>query len=72
MHEPSIHEQDLFVFAKEVVDVRNKRNIINESIQNKCIGMGNVNDLVDESRHPPWAELCVEFGNLQEHSIRGY
>ena len=47
------------------------RNILNVSIQNKCIDMENVYDFVDESRHPPWAELCVEFGNLQEHKIRG-
>ena len=29
-------------------------------------------DFVDESRHPLWAELCVEFGTLQGHEIRGY
>ena len=33
--------------------------------------MGDVHDVVDESRHPSWAELCVEFGDLQEHKIRG-
>ena len=32
----------------------------------------NVYHFVDESRHPPWAELRVEFGSLQEHKIRGY
>ena len=33
--------------------------------------MVNVFDFVDESRHQPWAELCVELENLQEHKIRG-
>ena len=28
------------------------------------------NVLVDESRHPSWAEFQVELGNLQEHKIR--
>ena len=31
--------------------------------------MENVYDLVDESRHPLWAVLCIEFGNLQEHKF---
>ena len=31
-----------------------------------------VYDFVDVSRHPPWAELCVEFGKQQEQKIRGY
>ena len=43
--------------------------ILNTSIQDKCIDMGNVHDFVDESRHPPWAEMYVEFGVLQEHAI---
>ena len=34
--------------------------------------MENVYDFVDESRHQSWAELSVEFGNPQEHKIRGY
>ena len=72
MHEPSIHEHDLSVFADEVWNVCNQRNILNESIQNKCIDVGNVYDFVDESRHSLLAELCGEFGNLQEHKIRGY
>ena len=63
---------DLSVFAKEVGNVRNWRNILNGSIQNKCNDMRNVCDFVDVSRHPPWTELCVEFGNPQEDKIRGY
>ena len=67
MHEPSIHEHDLSVFADEVVNVCNQRNILNGSIQNKCIDVVNVCDFVDESRHSLWGKLCGEFGNLQEH-----
>ena len=36
------------------------------------IDMVNVYDFVDESRHPLWVALCVEYGNLEEHKIRGY
>ena len=45
------------VFAKEVGNVRSERNILNGSIQNKCMDMENVYDFVDESRHSSWAEL---------------
>ena len=47
-------------------------NILNGRIQNKSIHMGMVFDFVDDSRHPPLAELCVKFGDLQEHKIREY
>ena len=40
-------------------------------VQNKCIDMLKVHDFVDESRHPSLAGLFIEFGNLQEHKIRG-
>ena len=72
MHEPSIHEQDLPVFAKLMGNVSKRRNILNASIQNKCIDMEKVHFFVDESRHPSRAELFGEFGDLQEHQIRGY
>ena len=72
IHEPSIHDQDFSVPAKEVGNVNKRLNFLDASIQNKCVDMENVNVLVDESRHPSWAELFDEFGNLQEHKIRGY
>ena len=34
--------------------------------------MGNVHVLVDESSRSSWAEILDEFGNLQEHELRGY
>ena len=64
-HEPSIHEQDLSVSAKEIHDA----TIPNASMQNKCIDMGNVHVFADESSHPSWAELLDEFGDLQEHEL---
>ena len=66
-----MHEQDLSVSAKEVGNVSKRRNILNANIQNKCINMENVHVFFDESRHPSWAELFGEFGDLQEHKIRG-
>ena len=71
IHEASIHEQDLSVLAKEIGNVIKRRNILNVSLQNKCIDIGNVHVFVDASRHPSWAELLGEFGDLQEHKIRG-
>ena len=56
----------------KVGNVCNQRNILNGRIQNKCIHMQIVFDIVDDSRHPPLAELCVNFGDLQEHKIRKY
>ena len=44
------------VSAKEIGSVCNQRNILNGSIQNKCVEMVNVDDFVDESRHLSWAE----------------
>ena len=66
-----MHEQDLSVSAKESGNVSKRRNILNASIQNKCLDMENVHVFVDESRHPSWAELFVEFGDPQEQKIRG-
>ena len=43
---------------------------LNNCVQNKCIDMGNVHVLVNESFHPSWAELFGECGNMQEHQIR--
>ena len=39
VHEPSIHEQDLSVFAEELGNVCNQRNILNGRIPNQCIDM---------------------------------
>ena len=66
IHEPSIHDQDLSVPAKEVGNHSKLPNFLNGSIQNKCIDMGNVHVLVDESSHSSWAELF----NVQEHELR--
>ena len=52
-------------------NVSKRRNLFNASIQNKCIDMENVRVFVNESRHPSWAELFGEFGDLQKHKIRG-
>ena len=60
-----------FSFAEGVGNVCSQRIILNGSIQNKCIGVEKVHDFVDESRHPSWTELCIEFGDLQENKIRG-
>ena len=66
-----MHEQDLSVLAKEVGNVSKRPNFLDASTQHKCIDMENVHVFVDESGHPSWADLSIEFGNLQEHKIRG-
>ena len=55
IHEPSRHEQDRSVHAKEVGNVSKRLNFLDASIQNKCIDMENTFDFVDASRHPSWA-----------------
>ena len=52
IHEPWLHEQDISVFAEEIGNVCNQRNILNGRIQHKCIDMENVYHFVDES--PPF------------------
>ena len=42
-----------------------------QAYETNVIDMENVHVFVDESRHPSWAELFGEFGDPQEHKIRG-
>ena len=70
IHEPWLHEQDISVFAEEIGNVCNQRNILNGRIQHKCIDMENVYHFVDESRHSSWAEFQVQIGHPTEHKIR--
>ena len=65
IHEPSTHEQDLSVSAKEIGNVSKRRNILSASFQNKCIEMVNVHVFVDESRLSSWAELFGEFQKIR-------
>ena len=37
----------------------------------QCVDMGNVHVFVNESSHSSWTELFGEFGDLQEHELRG-
>ena len=69
-HEPWLHEQDTSVFAEEIGNVFNQRNILNGRIRAKCIDMENVYHFVDESRHSSWAEFQVQIGHPIEHKIR--
>ena len=46
-------------------------NFFDGSIKNKCVDMGNVHVLVDESSQTSWAELLGKPGGLQEHELRG-
>ena len=69
IHEPSIHEQDLSVSTQEIGNVSRQRDMRSAIVQNKCIDMENVHDVVDESPHPSWVGFLDEFGDLQEHNI---
>ena len=57
IHEPSIHEQDHSVSAKKIGNVSQRRNVLNASVQNKCIDMRDVHVFVDEIRHPSWGRI---------------
>ena len=71
IHEPSMYEQDFLVFAKKLGMSAVSATFSMEAYKNKCIDMENVYDSVDASRHSSRAEFSVEFGNLQQHKIRG-
>ena len=72
MKKPSIHDEGVPIFAKEVGNHNGLLNILNGSNEDQCIGMGTVHVFFNESSHSSWTELFGEFGNLQEHKIRGY
>ena len=69
IHEPSLHEQDLSVFAEEIGNVCKQRNILNGRIQNKCIDMEHVYDFVDASRHSSWAEFFKSNSEIYKNRI---
>ena len=60
----------MFQFLQKKLGSASKRlNFLDANIQHKCADVENVHVLVDESRHPSWAKLFDEFGDLQEHNI---
>ena len=62
------HDKDLTFSAEEV---GNYSTFSKAALKTKCIGLGNVYDCIDESRHSSWTELFGELGSLQEHEFRG-
>ena len=70
VHEPSVHDQDLSVPARDVGNVSRILDFHDASIQNKCADLENVHVFVDESSHPSWTELPDEFGDLQQHELQ--
>ena len=71
VHEPSVHGEDLPFPTKEAGNCRRLLNILNGSIKDKCVDMGNFHVFVNESSHSSWTELFGEPGGLQEHELRG-
>ena len=69
IHEPSIHDEDLPILAKEVGNYSKLLNFLDGSVQNKCVDMGNCHVLVDESSYLIWAELLAECGNLHTQKL---
>ena len=64
---------NIFQFLqKKLVNVSKQCDIRNAIVQNTCIDMVNVHDVVDESRHPSWARFLDVFNITQkltkEHS----
>ena len=57
--------------ATEFGDYRSILNVLNGSIEDKYIDMGNVYGFIDESSHSSWTELFGEHEGLQEHELRG-
>ena len=58
-----MNEQDLSVSATEIVNVIKRRNILNVSIQNKCIDMVIVHVFVVKRRHPNYLAHLEIYNN---------
>ena len=71
VHKPSIHDEGLPFPKKEIGDNSRTLNNVDGSIEDKCVEMGNVHVFVNESSHSSWTELFGEFGDPQEHELRG-
>ena len=46
-------------------------NIFDGSYTDTCVDMGKVHVFVNDCSHSSWTELFGEFGDLQEHELRG-
>ena len=62
VHESSVHDEDVPFLTKEAGNYSRLLNILNESIEDKCVDMENVHVFVNESSHSSWTEL---FGELE-------
>ena len=71
IQERNFENKDLPFSAEEVGNYRSMLNVLNGSIEDKCIDMGNVHGFIDESPHSSWTEFFGEPGSLQEHKLRG-
>ena len=61
-HEPSVHDEDLPFPTEEVANYTSLLNILNGSIEDKCVDMVNVHVFVTESSHSSWTKLFGEAG----------
>ena len=59
VHKPSIHDEGLPHFAKEVGNYSRTPSISDGSTKDKCVDTGNVHVFVNESSHPSWTKLFV-------------
>ena len=66
-----MHEQDLSVSAKEIRNVSKRNNTLFANMQNKCVDMKNVLSSSTKLAIHLGPKLFGEFGDLQEHKIRG-
>ena len=57
VHEPSVPDEGLPCFAREVGNYSKLPNILTRSIKNKCVDLVNVHVFVNESSHSSWTEL---------------
>ena len=67
----AVHDEGLPFPTKEVGNYSRTLNILDGSIKDKCVDMGDVHAFENENSHPSWTELFGEFGDLQEHELRG-
>ena len=74
VHEPSAHDEDLPICEKKVGNYRRILNVLNGSMEDKCVDMVNVRVFVNESSHSSWTmispvSIIIAFGIQQAGSV---
>ena len=71
VHKPSIHDEGLPLFAKEVGNYSRVLRICIWSFKDLCVDMENIHVFVNESSRSSWTMLSGESGSPQKDELQG-